>query len=123
LTCDLGRLTSPRTYVVLAGIEAADAVACAIPVAPITKVLDGLDVPTDIRWILPVVKAAAAVGLLSVARFPRLARLTTLMLAVYFVVAVGAHVRVRDRVYNTIPAASLLTFFVAMTVRGPQAGH
>ena len=68
----------------------------------------------------PVAKAAAAVGLLSVIRFPRLARLTTAMLTLYFVVAVGAHIRARDRIVNTIPAASFLAPFAAMTATGPQ---
>ena len=41
-----------------------------VQVAPIKKTLDKLGVPDDIRPVLPVVKAAAAVGLLSVTRFP-----------------------------------------------------
>ena len=71
--------------------------------------------------MLPVVKAAAAVGLLSVTRFPALARLTTAMLTLYFVLAVGAHVRVRDKVVNALPAALFLATFAVMTVKGPEA--
>ena len=44
--------------------------ACAVQVAPIKEVLDRVGVPEDIRPVMPVVKAAAAVGLLSVTRFP-----------------------------------------------------
>ena len=66
------------------------------------------------------VKAAAAVGLLSVTRVPALARLTTAMLTVYFALAVGAHIRVRDRAANVIPAASFLVTFAAMTLKGPD---
>jgi hypothetical protein len=113
-------LTAPKTYVALAAVEAADAVACAIPVSFITKALDDLGVPTEIRWIFPVVKAAAAVGLLSVLRFPGLARLTTAMLTLYFVVAVGAHVRAHDRLVNGIPAAAFLATFALMTIQGPD---
>lgn len=113
-------LTSQKTYVGLAVFQAADAVACAIPIPPIKKALDDLGVPEDIRWILPAAKAAAAVGLLSVLRYPALARLTTFMLAVYFVLAVGAHVRVRDRFYNAIPAAAFLVAFATMTAKGPD---
>ncbi|MBS4729513.1 DoxX family protein [Mycobacterium sp. SM1] len=115
----MSALTSPKTYVALAAFQAGDAVACAIPLPYITKVLDNLRVPLGIRWILPVVKAAAALGLLSVFRFPGLARLTTAMLTLYFVLAVGAHIRARDRVLNAVPAAALLTTFAAMTVKGP----
>ncbi len=105
-------LTSPKTYVALAAFHAGDAVACAIPVAPIAKILDDLGVPQ--------VKAAAAIGLLSVTRFPALARLTTAMLTLYFVLAVGAHIRARDKVVNAIPAASFLATFAVMTVKGPD---
>lgn len=113
-------LTSPKTYAVLAALQAGDAVACAIPLPPIARLLDDLDVPVSVRPVLPVVKAASAVGLLSVTRFPALARLTTAMLTLYFIFAVGAHVRVRDRVVNAIPAASFLTLFALMTAKGPE---
>src|SRR6516162_224899 len=116
----MSALTSPKTYAALAAFHAADAVACGVQVAPIKKVLDNLGVPDDIRPVLPVVKAAAAVGLLSVTRFPALARLTTAMLTLYFVLAVGAHIRVRDKLVNTLPAASFLATFAVMTVNGPD---
>jgi hypothetical protein len=114
-------VTSPKTYAALAAFQAGDAVACAVPLPAITKSLDTLEVPVDIRWIFPVVKAAAAVGLLSVFRFPALARLTTAMLTLYFLLAVGAHIRVRDRVVNAIPAASFLVTFATMTAKGPDS--
>lgn len=113
-------LTSPKAYAALAAFHAGDAVACAVQVAPIKKVLDDLGVPDSVRPVLPVVKAAAAVGLLSVTWFPALARLTTAMLTLYFVLAVGAHIRARDKVVNTIPAASFLATFAVMTVQGPD---
>ena len=112
-------LTSPKTYVALGALQAADAVACAIPLPIIAKILDDLGVPAGVRWVIPVAKAAAAVGLLSVVRFPGLARLTTSMLTVYFVLAVGAHIRARDRIVNAIPAASFLVTFAVMTASGP----
>ena len=118
----MGVLTSPKTYVALAAFQAGDAVACAIPVAPIAKTLNNLGVPQNVRPVMPVVKAAAAIGLLSVRWFPGLARLTTAMLTLYFVVAVGAHIRARDKVVNTLPAASFLVTFAAMTAKGPDRG-
>ena len=113
-------LTSPKTYVGLAAFHAIDAVACAVQVAPVKEVLDRVGLPDNIRPVIPVVKAAAAVGLLSIIRFPALARLTTAMLTLYFVLAVGAHVRVRDKVVNGLPAAIFLALFAAMTVKGPD---
>ena len=86
----------------------------------IAKTLDDLRVPPEIRWVLPVVKAAAALGLLSVSRFPGVARLTTAMLTVYFTLAVGAHVRARDKVVNMIPAATFLVTYALMTVKRPD---
>jgi hypothetical protein len=41
-------------------------------------------------------------------------------LTLYFILAVGAHVRVRDKVVNTLPAALFLTIFAAMTAKGPD---
>jgi DoxX-like family len=114
------RLTSPRAYAALAAFQAGDAVACAIPLPAITKVLDNLGVPDSVRPVLPVVKAASAIGLLLVTRFPALARLTTAMLTLYFLFAVSAHIRVRDKVVNTLPAASFLATFAVMTVKGPE---
>lgn len=113
-------LTSPKTYAALGVFHAVDAVACGVQVAPIKKVLDDLGVPENVRPVLPVVKAAAAVGLLSVTKFPALARLTTAMLTLYFLLALGAHIRVRDKVVNALPAAMFLATFAAMTAKGPQ---
>jgi hypothetical protein len=113
-------LTSPKTYVGLAAFHAVDAVGCAVQLAPIKKVLDDVGVPDEIRPVFPIVKGAAAVGLLSVTRFPVLARVTTAMLTLYFVLAVGAHVRVRDKVVNGLPAAVFLALFAAMTIKGPD---
>jgi hypothetical protein len=115
-------LTSPRTYAGLAAVQAVDAVACAIPIPPIAKTLDALGVPQDIRWLLPSAKAASVIGLLAAGRVPALARLTTAMLTLYFVLAVGAHLRVRDPIVNFIPAASFLTLYAVLTARGPQRG-
>ena len=116
----MSTLTSPKTYAGLAAFQAVDAVACAIPIAPIAKSLDTLGVPLGIRWLLPSAKAASVVGLLSASRVPALARLTTAMLTVYFVLAVGAHLRVRDRIVNIIPAASFLATYAVLTAKGPD---
>ncbi|HWF29388.1 MAG TPA: DoxX family protein [Mycobacterium sp.] len=118
----MSALTSPKTYAALAAFQAGDAVACAIPLPPIAKTLDGLGVPDGVRPVLPVVKAAAAIGLLSVSWFPALARLTTAMLTLYFVLAVGAHIRARDKAVNALPAATLLVTFAVMTAKGPDRG-
>ena len=118
----MGGLTSPKTYAALAAFQAVDAVGCAIPVPPIERALDTLRIPQDIRWLLPASKAASVIGLLSAGRIPALARLTTAMLTLYFTLAVGAHMRVRDRIVNAIPAASFLATYATLTWKGPDQG-
>jgi hypothetical protein len=113
-------LTSPRTYAVLAAAQAADAVACAIPLPFVSKALDDVNFPVGSRWIFPVVKGASAIGLLSVTRFPALARLTTALLSVYFALAVAFHLRARDIGLNAVAATTLSATFAAMTAKGPS---
>jgi hypothetical protein len=113
-------LTNTRTYALLAAVQAGDAVACAARLAPIEKALDDVGLPADLRPIIPVVKAASAIGLLSVFRFPALARLTTVMLTVYFVLAVGSHVRARDWGLGIVAASSFLALYGAMAAKGPS---
>jgi hypothetical protein len=113
-------LTDRRTYTLLAVGQAGDAAICAVPVRTVTECLDDVGFPARHRWIFTVIKAASAVGLLSVWRYPALARLTTFMLTVYFVLAVGAHVRARDFGRNAAAATTLLAIYGAMTVKGPS---
>ncbi|MGB7868421.1 MAG: DoxX family protein [Mycobacterium sp.] len=116
----MSALTSPKTYAALAALQAGDAVACAIPLSPIAKTLDNLGIPQDIRWLLPASKAASVIGLLSASRIPALARLTTAMLTLYFALAVGAHLRARDRIVNAVPAALFLATYAVLTAKGPN---
>lgn len=115
----MSALTSKRTYAALAALQAADSVVCAVRWAPIEKALDDVGLAQELRPVIPVVKAASAVGLLSVFRYPGLARLTTLMLTVYFVLAVSAHVRAKDWSLGLVAASSFLALYGAMTAKGP----
>ena len=113
-------LTDRRTYAALAVMQAGDAVACALRIPPIEKALDDVGLPERLRPVLPVTKGAAAVGLLSVYRYPTLARVTTFMCTVYFTLAVASHVRAKDWSPGLVAAASFLGLFGAMTVQGPD---
>jgi DoxX-like protein len=113
-------LTSPRTYAVLAAMQAGDAVACALPIAPITKALDDVGLAEELRPVLPMVKGASVIGLLAVYRFPALARLTTLMCTVYFVLAVAFHVKARDWSPGLVAASAFLGLYGTLTVKGPD---
>ncbi|MGB8504820.1 MAG: hypothetical protein WCE29_22135, partial [Mycobacterium sp.] len=44
-------LTSRWTYVALGAFQAGDAVACAIPLPILAKILDDLSIPPGIRWV------------------------------------------------------------------------
>jgi DoxX-like family len=112
-------LTANRTYALLAAVQAGDAVACAVHLAPIEKTLDDVGLPPEVRPIIPVIKAASAVGLLSVFRFPALARLTTVLLTLYFALAVGSHIRARAWGPGVVAASSFLALYGAMAVKGP----
>jgi DoxX-like family len=113
-------LTSPRVYTALAAVQAGDAVACALQIPPIKKALDDVNLAQGLRPVLPVAKAASTIGLLSVWRFPALARLTTLMLSIYFVLAVAFHIRSKDWSPGLLAASSFLALFASMTAKGPQ---
>lgn len=113
-------LTAPKTYAVLSALQAGDAVACAIPLPQIEKAFDDVGLAQELRPLIPYVKAASAIGLLSVFRFPWLARLTTFMLTVYFVLAVGSHIRAKDWSPGLVAASSFLVLYGAMTAKGPD---
>ncbi len=88
-------------------------------VPPIKKSLDDVQLAEELRPILPVVKAASVVGLLAVRRFPGLTRLTTLLLTVYFVLAVGFHVKAKDWSPGLLAASSFLALYATLTAKGP----
>ena len=118
-----GVLTSRKTYAALGAFLAADAVFFVIPLPFVTQTLDAIDFPVRYRWIFAPIKVAAAIGLLSVTRFPALARLTTALLAVYFALAVGYHIRARDIGSSAAAAATLAAIFAAMTAKGPPVSQ
>lgn len=118
----MAELNSRTTYAMLAAFQAVDAAACAGPIAPIEDALKTVGLPRTLWPVLPAVKAASALGLLSVFRYPALARVTTLMLTVYFVLAAGSHVRVRDWSPGLLASSSFLALYGTLTVKGPPAG-
>ena len=72
--------------------------------------LDHLEFPERLRFVFPIVKALSVMGLLGGFRWRRLGRLTGLALVVYFVLAVGSHVRVRDSAAKSSPAVVMLVW-------------
>ena len=97
-----------RRVLALAALQAGDAIACAIPLEIIRRDLERLGVPDSIRPVIPAAKAASAVGLAVGLRRPRLGLLTSLSLVAYFVLAIGAHVRLRDEAWRYVAAVGMM---------------
>jgi hypothetical protein len=116
-------LTSPKTYVALALFQAGDAAAVAVPLAPVQKALTDVNFPLEQRWVLVGAKAASAIGLLAAHRFPALGRLTTAMLALYFTLALTAHIRAHDKPQNMAPAVMFLALYGALAAVGPKGSE
>jgi uncharacterized BrkB/YihY/UPF0761 family membrane protein len=112
-------LTSPRTYDALGVYMAASAVVDAKPAAFVTHTLDAVNFPREYRWIFTPIKGAAAIGLFSARWFPVLARLTSAMSTLYFVLAVASHVRARDVSPSAVAAAAFAVLFGVVTAQGP----
>ena len=76
--------------------------------------------PEWTRPVIPAVKVASASGLFLGLRRPALGRITSNALIGYFLLAIGAHVRVRDHPVRVVPAAAMLAWtIVARTVFAP----
>jgi hypothetical protein len=91
----------------------------AFPVPVVYKIMDDVHFPARYWWIFAPIKAAAAIGLLSLRWFPRLARLTTAMLTLYFMLAVAAHIRARNLSIYAAMATCFAVLFGTMAARGP----
>ncbi len=104
-----------RPEYVLAGVQAADAVACAAAAPPIVEALDRVQCPPAIRPVLPVVKAVSSAGLVAGAKFPRVGQITAWSLVVYFIGALGFHVKSRDLAVQSFgPAVAMLGLSAGM---------
>jgi len=114
-------LTSGRTYTALGAFMALDAILFAVPNQFVTEGLDKVQFPARHRWIFPPIKGASAVGLLAARRFPALGRLTTAMLTLYFALAAGSHIRVRDISFSMGATGAFLVIFATMTALGPPS--
>ena len=92
----------------LASVQLGDAVFDSVATEWLRDDLERLRVPWRLRPVFPIVKTASALGLLAGLRWPRLGRLTTNLLVVYFLLALGAHVRAQDKAVRYAPAAAML---------------
>jgi hypothetical protein len=76
--------------------------------------LDRLKFPQRLRFVFPIIKALSVLGLAGGLVWRPLGRLTGLALVIYFILAIGFHLRVRDSVARSAPAVVMLVWcFVA----------
>lgn len=99
--------------VVLAVLCAASAIGDFRALPRIVESLETVHCPPRLLPVLGLVKLAAAIGLIVGLTVDGLGTITALCLSVYFLLAVGAHVRVRDRLSGTAPALVMLLLSAA----------
>lgn len=80
----------------LAAVQFGDAVMCVGPLPFIRECLTDVGLPRRLWPLLPVLKTAAAAGLVAGIWWTPLAVLTSAALVLYFLLAIGSHVRARD---------------------------
>jgi DoxX-like protein len=113
----MGDLPSPAWPVlVLAGIQVADALLCIQPAVFIAQCLRDVRFPPRYWRLLPLVKLAAAAGLVLGIWVPYLGLLTCAALIAYFIVAISMHVRARDLGRNLfVNATGMLALCLAVS--------
>lgn len=82
--------------IVLAVITFGDAIICLKPVPFIADCFNDVNFPQRYWRAVPVVKFAAAAGLIAGLWLPGLGLVTSVALVVYFIVAITMHLRARD---------------------------
>ena len=101
---------------VLAAIQLVDAAICVKPITPVAACFDDVGFPRRLWWVFTPIKAAAAVGLLVGVWVPEIGLAACIGLVLYFVLAIGAHVRARDFGRNLfVNAIGMLVLTVGTT--------
>ena len=82
--------------ILLALVSFGDGLMCIRPLPFIAKCFEDVGWPREYWWIMPPIKFAAALGLVAGIWIPVLGLVTASALVVYFVIAIGMHIRARD---------------------------
>lgn len=102
---------------VLAFIQLVDGVLCLKPVPFIAECFENVGWPRRFWRLTPVLKFAAAAGLVAGIWIPWLGTVTSIALVGYFVAAIGMHLRARDFGRNLfVNATGMLLICVAVAV-------
>jgi hypothetical protein len=113
---------SPRKVVLgLAGSLVGSVLYDVIPNRWFETEFEDLRLPSWFRPLFVVVKGSAVLGLLLGFRSSQLGRFTARALVAYFVLAIGAHVRVKDRPVRYAAAMAMLVWSAQATQSFPNA--
>ena len=101
---------------VLAAIQLGDAAACVKPMRFVAECLDDVSFPRRFWQVFTPIKLTATVGLVVGVWVPEIGLATCLGLVVYFLLAIGAHVRARDLGRNLfVNAVAMLVLSLGAT--------
>lgn len=102
---------------VLAVLQFGDGLLCVKPAPFIAECFEAVRWPRRLWWLMPVIKFAAAAGLVAGLWVPYLAAVTCAALILYFVLAIGMHVAARDFGRNLfLNATGMLVLCIATPV-------
>jgi len=93
--------------IVLAVLCAASAIGDFLKFPSVMRAAETVGCPPSLCTVLGLIKVAASVGLI-VGLDGNVVGTAAAGLSIYFILAVGAHVRVRDRLSGTVPALVML---------------
>jgi hypothetical protein len=102
-----------RSILLLVGVQAADAVAVAIPLPILQRDLDRLGLPRQARPVIVSAKALSAVGLAAGLKQPKVGVLASNALLFYFLLAIGAHARLSDEPWRYAAAVAMFAWTFA----------
>lgn len=113
------RLAATGRVQILGGYMLVSAVVEARAPAFITRTRDTVELPPRYRPLIAPVKALAGAGLLSARTCPTAARVSAVTLTLLFLLAMAAHIRVRDISGAMCAAALNAAVFATVAINGP----
>ena len=99
--------------VVLAVLCTASAIGDFLKLPSVMKAAEAVGCPPKLCNILGLIKMLAAVGLIVGLAIDEIGIAAAVGLSIYFVLAVGAHLRVKDKLKGTLPAIVMLAISIA----------
>ncbi|CAB4654103.1 unannotated protein [freshwater metagenome] len=94
--------------VVLAVLCTASAMGDFLKLPSVMRAAETVHCPPNLCTVLGLIKIAAAAGLIVGLTVDKIGIAAALGLSIYFALAVGAHIRVKDRLKGTLPAIGML---------------